>query len=170
VAFSINPNETPSDALKKLDDCTLNYSGKRGGPGWHFLTGNTRAIDAVTNAIGFHYRYDTQNKIFVHAAGMMILTPQGRVSRYLFGVTFQPRDLHEGLLASSHSAIGRVSDVARLLCYPFSAGSARYNRLVIRALQCTAAAMLIALICGLVFLWRADLRTPFRSSTSRGGP
>lgn len=167
VAFSINPEETPTDALKKLNDCTLNYSGKRGGPGWHFLTGDTKAISAVTSAIGFHYRYDPQNKIFVHAAGLLILTPEGRVSRYLFGVTFQPRDLQQGLLASSRSAIGPQSAATRLLCYPFSAGSARYNRIVIRMLQCAAAAMLVVLIGGLVFLWRGDLRSRFDIAAPR---
>lgn len=167
VAFSINPEETPADALKQVNRCTMNYSGRHGDPGWHFLTGDAHAINAVTNAIGFHYRYDTQNKIFVHAAGLMILTPGGRVSRYLLGVTFQPSDLQQGLLASARGAIGPESAATRLLCYPFSAGSARYNRLVIRAIQCTAAAMLMALIGGLIYLWRADLRSRFDIAASR---
>lgn len=158
VAFSINPNETPADALKKVNESTLNYAGKQGTPGWHFLTGDAESIAALTNAIGFHYRYDPQLHIFVHAAGLMILTPGARLSRYLFGVTFQPRDLQAGLVASTQNSVGVATSPSRMICYPFTAGGARYNGAVLIALQLAAGAMLLALALALFFLWRADLR------------
>jgi len=162
VAFSFNPDETPADALKKYKECTRNFAGTRSAPGWHFLTGSPDAIAALTRAIGFHYRYDPENHIYVHAAGLMIATPGGRLSRYLFGVTFQPKDLQDGLLISARNNISGKTPVARLLCYPFTAGAARYNSLVLLILRWTAVAMLLALAGGLFFLWRTDLRSRFR--------
>jgi protein SCO1 len=169
VAFSFNPDETPVDALKKYKECTRNFAGNRSAPGWHFLTGKPDAIAALTSAIGFHYRYDPENHIYVHAAGMMIATPDGRLSRYLFGVTFQPKDLQDGLLISAQHHVAAKTPVARLLCYPFTAGAARYNSLVLLILRWTAAAMLLALAGGLFFLWRADLRSRFRVIATRRG-
>lgn len=162
VAFSFNPSETPADALKKYKECTKNFAGTRSAPGWHFLTGSPDAIAALTSAIGFHYRYDPENHIYVHAAGLMIATPDGRLSRYLFGVTFQPRDLQDGLLISAQNHIAVKTPVTRILCYPFTAGNARHNGAVLLALRCTAVAMLLALGGSLFFLWRADLRSRFR--------
>lgn len=170
VAFSINPNETPADALKKVNECTLNYTGKQGSPGWHFLTGDTESIAVLTNAIGFHYRWDPQLHIFVHAAGLMILTPGALLSRYLFGVTFQPRDLQTGLIASSQNSVGEATSPSRMICYPFTAGGARYNAAVLIALQLAAGAMLLALALALFFLWRADLRGASRIAGMRSRP
>jgi protein SCO1 len=156
VAFSINPAENPADALNKLNECTMNYNGKQGGPGWHFLTGSVASINAVTEAIGFRYRYNAQQQMYVHASGMMVATPGGRVSHYLLGVAYQPRDLKQAISDATRNEIGASTPLLRLLCYPFAASNGRYNAITLLALHWMAGATIMGLFVGLLALWRFD--------------
>jgi protein SCO1/2 len=158
VAFSFNPAEGVEDARKKLDECTMNYAGRRGLPGWHFLIGRPEGIADLTHAIGFHYRYDSAHQMFIHASGMVIATPDARISRYLFGVTYQPRDLMNGISTAANQHISTGGAAMRLLCYPFASSTGRFNNMAMVLLRGASAATLLGLAAGLIGLWRYDRR------------
>lgn len=119
VVVSINPAEKPALAAEKK----AQYVGMLGKPaaaaGWHFLTGEEAQIRRVADSIGFRYEYDTVNKTYRHPAGLVVLTPGGRVSRYFFGVNYSPRDLRLALVEASAGKIGSVVDQIILTCSAF---------------------------------------------------
>ncbi len=134
------------------------YSSRAGTQGWHFLTGPQTSIDALTRAIGFHYRYDPATKVFLHASGVMVLTPQGKLARYFYGVEYEPKDLRLGLLEASHKRITSPVDQILLFCYHYDPTTGRYGSVVVNALR-GAAVVTLLLLCGLLaYYWRAHLR------------
>jgi protein SCO1/2 len=158
VAMSFNPADTTADAKRKRDQYSHSYSSRAGVNGWNFLTGSQASIDQVTKAIGFRYHWDAANKMFVHASGIMILTPEGRLARYFYGVEFEPKDLKLGLVEASHNRIGSAVDQILLFCYHYDPTTGKYGAVVINLLRIVAAVVLIALVFMLVFFWRRDLR------------
>ena len=169
VAISINPDETPQDAAAKRDRYSRSYSGRAGSPGWHFLVGENASIKAVTDAIGFHYHYDAATKMYFHASGITVLTPEGRVSRYLYGVDYEPKDLKLGLIEASHEKIGSPVDQVLLFCYHYDPKTGKYSAAVINLLRFTSALLLLLLVAGLGWLWRRDLRTYANEPLRRAG-
>jgi protein SCO1/2 len=158
IAISIDPSETPQLAASKRDHYARSYSSKAGVAGWHFLTGDEKNIRAVADATGFHYRYDPQTKIFLHASGVMVLTPGGRVSRYFYGVEYTPKDLKLGLIEASGNRIGSPVDQILLYCYHYDPTTGKYGAVVTNMLRIAAAGVLLLLVAGLTILWRRDLR------------
>jgi protein SCO1 len=158
VAMSFDPADTPQAAAAKRDQYSRSYSSKAGTNGWHFLTGDQKAITAVTQAIGFHYRWDPAHKIFVHASGIMLLTPQGRLARYFYGVEFEPKDLKLGLIESSHDRIGSPVDQVLLFCYHYDPKTGKYGAVVVNLLRFAAALTLVILAVVMFFFWRQDIR------------
>lgn len=158
VAISFDPADTPLDARAKRDHYSHDYSSKAGTAGWHFLTGAEPAIQAVTQAAGFRYRWDPVNKIFIHASGIMILTPEGRLARYLYGVEYEPKDLKLGLVEASHNRIGSPVDQILLLCYHYDPKTGKYGAVVMNILRLAAVLLLLVMGTALFFLWRRDLR------------
>ncbi len=158
VAFSINPTETPEDAAGKRDLYTRRYSSTAGTSGWHFLVGSQPAIAALTNAIGFHYRQDPKSGMYIHASGVMIATPEGKLARYLYGVEYQPKDLKLGLIEASHNRIGSPVDQILLFCYHYDPSTGKYSLLVLNTLRLAGALTVIAGMAALLYLWRRDLK------------
>jgi len=158
VAISINPSETPADAAAKRDFASRRYSSKAGTKGWHFLVGNPDSIHAVAEAVGFHYRYDPGSKMFFHASGVMVATPEGKLARYFYGVDYEPKDLKLGLVEASHNRIGTLADQVLLFCYHYDPSTGKYSATVLNVLRGGAAGCLGILAIGMVLLWRADLR------------
>lgn len=158
VAISFDPADTPADAAEKRNQYSKSYSRNAGTRGWHFLVGAEPAIRAVTEAIGFHYRWDPVNKMFIHASGVVILTPEGRVARYLYGVEYEPKDLKLGLIEASHNRIGSPVDQILLFCYHYDPKTGKYGAVVINTLRTGAILVLAVMAAGLFFLWRQDLR------------
>lgn len=158
VAISFDPSDTPQEAAAKRDHYAHSYSSKAGTNGWHFLVGDQQAITAVTQAIGFHYRWDAAHRMFVHASGVMLLTPEGRVARYLYGVDFEPKDLKLGLIESSHNRIGSPVDQVLLFCYHYDPKTGKYGATVINSLRIAAALTLVILGLAMFFFWRSDIR------------
>ncbi len=119
VTVSFEPKDTAALAKAKRDV----YAGQYGRPGaaenWHFLTGDQQSVDALTQAVGFHYAYDAASKQYAHAAAIMVLTPDGRISRYYYGVQYPARDVRLGLVEASQGKIGTLSDHALLFCYQY---------------------------------------------------
>jgi protein SCO1 len=158
VAISFDPADTPAEAMLKRTQYSHSYSSRAGVNGWHFLVGSQAAITSVMQAIGFHYRWDPVHKMFIHASGVMIATPEGRVARYLYGVEYEPKDLKLSLVEASHNRIGSAVDQILLFCYHYDPKTGKYGAVVLGSLKIGAIFLLIAMSVGLFFLWRRDLR------------
>jgi protein SCO1 len=158
VAMSINPADTPQDAKAKRDHFSQSYSSKLGPNGWHFLVGSQASINAVTKAIGFRYHWDAAHKMFVHASGIMVVTPQGRLARYFYGVEYEPKDLKLGLIEASHDQIGSVVDQILLFCYHYDPNTGKYGAVVINFLRILAVLVLLTLGSALFIFWRRDVK------------
>jgi len=158
VAFSFDPKDTPEIAAAKKQMYLKRYGRAGTANGWHFLTGDPPAIKALTEAIGFHYKYDAVNDQFAHASGIMLLTPEGRLSRYFYGVDYSPRDLRLGLVESSANKIGTPVDEALLFCFHYDPSTGKYGAFAMNLLRVAGGSF--ALICG-ALLWitlRRDVR------------
>jgi protein SCO1/2 len=159
VVASIDPKETPQQAADQKRQTLTSYNRSGTLEGWHFLTGGQAAIDALTQDVGFRYVYDRDRNEYAHAAGITVLTPQGRVSRYLFGIDFPPRDVRLALMESSDSKIGTLVDQAVLFCFHYNPTTGRYSATAMRILQIAAALTLIAIVSMIVLLRRREIRT-----------
>jgi protein SCO1/2 len=157
VAISFDPQDTTATARAKRDNYTHSYSSKAGVRGWNFLTGSPESIRAVTEAVGFHYRWDEKSKTFFHQSGIMVLTPEGKVARYLYGVEYQPKDLKLSLVEASHNKIGSLTDEVLLFCYHYDPATGKYGAAVINLMRGGAALTLLVLGTALTLMWRRNL-------------
>lgn len=146
VAFSFNPKDTPELAAKKKKSYVEKYSKTADPSGWHFLTGSQQSIEALTKAIGFHYRWDEPTQQFVHASGIMLLTPDARLSRYFYGVDYEPKDLKFGLMESSKNRIGTPVDQLLLFCFHYDPITGRYGLLIMSILRALGVATVLAVL------------------------
>lgn len=157
ISISINPNETPSDAAEKRLNVVNMYTPGASLKGWHFLTGDERNIHLVADAVGYHYRYDPASKMFFHGAGIMVLTPEGRVARYLYGVYYEPKDLKLSLVEASNHKIGSPVDEILLFCCRYDAATGKYTLTVFRLLRVGAILTLVLLFGGILLSLRRDV-------------
>jgi protein SCO1 len=161
VTVSFEPKDTPALAKAKRDV----YIGQYGRPGstdhWHFLTGEQQSIDALTNVAGFHYAYDSSIRQFAHAAAILVLTPEGRIDRYFYGVQYPARDVRLGLVEASAGKIGTLTDQALLYCYQYDPMTGKYGVVVMNVLR--AAGGLTVLVLG-IFMTMMFLRERKRPS------
>ncbi len=155
IAISINPRETSTEAADKESFYTQRYGDEKG---WHFLTGSEDSIHAVADAIGFHYAYDPHSKMFIHASGVTILTPEGKAARYLYGVAYEPKDLKLALIEASNRKIGSRVDQILLFCYHYDPKTGKYGAIAMNSLRAGAILILIAMAIGLGLLWRREFR------------
>jgi protein SCO1/2 len=118
--------------------------------GWHFLTGSQESIDALTKAVGFQYQYVKTTDQFAHTTGLMILTPEGKLAQYYYGVEFPPRDVRLGLIQASQNKIGTLADEVLLYCYHYDPKSGKYSAIISRIIQ--LAGGLTVLLIGAVLL------------------
>jgi len=135
VAISFNPKEGPGLARDKKRAYVDDYGRPGTENGFHFLTGDPASIEAVTNAVGFKYKYDPRILQYAHAAGLTLLTPEGRVSRYFYGIDFAPRDVQFGLMDASALKIGTLTEKVTFLCYHYDPTTGKYGLLISRLLQ-----------------------------------
>jgi protein SCO1/2 len=158
VAFSFDPKDTPEIAGAKKDNYLKRYGRPNTANGFHFLTGDEANIKALTEAIGFHYRYDPTTDQFAHASGLMLATPEGRLSRYFYGVEYSPRDLRLGLVEASAHKIGTPVDAVLLFCFHYDPATGKYGAVAMNSLR--TAGGVFALVCGafLFVAWRRDAR------------
>jgi protein SCO1/2 len=146
VTVSIDPREQPKLAREKKDAYLADYARTGSESGWRFLTGSADSIAALTRAAGFDYEYDAATDQYGHAAVILLATPEGRVSRYLYGVAFDPATLKLGLLEASHGRIGNSLDRFILYCYHYDSLQGRYALAAMRLMRVGAG--LTALILG----------------------
>ncbi len=149
VSVSINPHETSELALKKKESYLSGYHQTDHADAYHFLTADQRTIDILTKEVGFRYSYDSESHQFSHASGIMVLTPDGRLSRYFFGVEYAPRDLKYGLIDASGGKIGSVADKLLLFCYHYDPATGKYGAAIQNMLRIGGGLTLLAM--GLMF-------------------
>lgn len=160
VVASIDPNETPEMAAAKKRDIMARYRRPGTEAGWHFLTGPQASITRLANAVGFQYVYDPQLNQFAHAAGLVMLTPEGRISRYLFGIEFAPRDLRLGLIESAGGKVGGLVDQILLYCFHYDPVMGRYSAVTLKIMRIAAGATAIGLVLMIVLLRRRENAQP----------
>jgi protein SCO1 len=150
VTVSFDPKDT-SDLAKAKRDVYVGQYGRSGATDhWHFLTGDQPSIDALTKAVGFQYAYDSSIRQYAHAAAIMILTPDGRIDRYFYGVQYPARDVRLGLVDASHGKIGTLTDQALLYCYQYDPTTGKYGMVVMNVIR--LAGGLTVLVLGLFML------------------
>ncbi len=135
VMVSIDPRETQIQAAAARQKAIDRYARPGAEGGWRFLTGDEAQVRRLADAVGFRYQYDSATDQFAHAAGVTILTPDGVVSRCLFGVDFPPRDLRLALIDASQGGVGSATDRILLLCFHYDPTTGKYGLAVIRLLQ-----------------------------------
>lgn len=156
VVASFDPRDTPGLALAKKREM-VERSGHPGtAGGWHFLTGKQSSIDALARAVGFRYYWDAETKSFAHAAGIVVLTPQGRVSRYFYGLEYPPRDLRLALVESSGERIGSPVDKLLLYCFHYDPVIGKYSATALHILRLGAALTVAGLALMVVLLKRRE--------------
>ncbi len=163
ITVSFDPRETPVMAAAKKKDYVGRYGRANAASGWHFLTGQPDSINALTKAVGFQYRYDPKSNQYAHATAIMVLTPQGRISRYFYGVDFPPKDLRMGLVEASQGKIGNAVDAVLLYCYHYDPETGKYGAMVANILRLAAAATILIIGIFLFILWRLDLSVQRRT-------
>jgi protein SCO1/2 len=162
VTVSFNPQETPEIAAAKKQDYLRRYGRPGAASGWHFLTGPAESINALTKAVGFQYQYDAKSSQYAHATAIMVLTPQGRISRYFYGVDYPPKDLRMGLVEASQNKIGNAVDQVLLYCYHYDPATGKYGAIVNNILKLGAGLTIVLLGGLLLILFRLEKAAPPR--------
>jgi len=158
VTVSFDPRDTPAVATEKRDTYLKRYGRAGAVKGWHFLTGDTPAIEALTKAAGFRYAWDPKIQQYAHASGIMVATPDGKLSHYLYGIEYTPKDLRLALVEASQGKLGNVVDQVVLYCYHYDPATGRYGAVVTNMLRLGGALTLLLLGGFLALAWRRDLR------------
>ena len=156
VTVSFNPHETWQLAASKKANYVEKYQRKGAVEGWHFLTGQEDNIKKLADVAGFHYKYDPITKLYAHAAGIMVITPEGRIARYLYGIQFKPRDLRLGLVEASEHKIGSPVDAILLFCYHYDPMTGKYGLVITKVIRTLGSATVIALGALIFVLIRRD--------------
>lgn len=159
VTVSIDPREKPDLAAAKKTVYLERYGKPAATDGWHFLTGDAPAIEQLTKAVGFRYAYDDRQNQFAHPAAVVLLTPQGKISRYFYDLSYQPRDLRLGLVEASSDQIGSPVDQFLLRCYHYDPVSGRYTPAIMEIVRGAFIAMTLAIIGGVVLMARRSRQT-----------
>ena len=160
VTVSIDPHDTPVAAHHKQVAVlqAMNESGPSAEASWPFLVGDPASIDALADAVGFRYAHDPTSDQFAHPAVVMVLTPDGRVSRYLYGVNFRLLDVRLGMTEAARGSVGGIVDRVLLTCFRYDPSARRYGFYVSSVLRGGASVVILSVGGLLAFLWRRDAR------------
>jgi protein SCO1/2 len=172
ITVSFDPAETSALAAEKKETYLAQYArdgpaplpsspndaGRSAEQGWHFLTGDSAAIKTLTQAVGFRYAYDPKTDQFVHASGIMVITPQGRISRYFYGIEYSPRDLRLGLVEASNNKIGSPVDQVLLYCYHYDPITGKYGVVIMNVIRLAGLATITVLGSFMVVMFRRERR------------
>src|SRR6267154_2335954 len=150
VFVSFDDRDTPEMAGGKKATAMNKFRRPETSTGWHFLSGSKESIAAVTNAANFHFNYDAKSNLFAHASGLILLTSDGRISRYFYGVEFPALDIRLGLVDASAGKIGSPVDRGLLFCFQYDPSTAHYSATILRIVRLggilTIATMIVALM------------------------
>ena len=166
VAFSINPVESSDLAARNKAGYLERYDRPGTESGWHFLTGDTSSIEALTRTIGFRYTYNPETKLYAHAAGIVVVTPDGRIARYFYGIDYPARELQYELERARQGRVGTPIARLLLLCYDYDAATGKYTLSILRLTRVLGTATAVALGSFLFVMFRRDRQ---RARTARSG-
>jgi protein SCO1/2 len=158
VTLSIDPTETPELAHRKKESYLKSYGKREATPGWHFLTGKEEQIRKLAFEIGFGYRYDETEKQYAHSAALFVLTPEGKISRILYGIDYPAKDLRLALLEASNGRVGTVIDRLLLFCYRYDPKLRKYSVYLTRVMQTGGAGTVLIFGGYLALFWRMQRR------------
>lgn len=168
VFISFDERDSAEMAAAKKNTAIAHFRRPETASGWHFLTGSKESIAAVTNAANFHFNFDVKNNLFAHASGILLLTPDGRISRYFYGVEFPGRDLRLGLVDASQGKIGTPVDKALLYCFQYDPSTARYSATILGVMRIGAVLTMAGLVLVILFFRRRENRAS-RTTLSQQG-
>ncbi len=158
ISFDAKEFDKPDLAKNKKASYMERYGRPGSAKGWHFLTGTDEAIAKVTSSAGFSFEWDEKSNQFAHAAGIMVATPDGKLSRYFYGIDYSPRDLKLGLVDSAESKVGSPADKLLLYCFHYDPSSGKYGLAILNLVRLGGIATLLGLgAMGFVF-WRRNSR------------
>ena len=158
ISFDARENDKPDLAKNKKASYVERYGRPGTEKGWHFLTGTQEAIDQVTSAAGFSYKWDEKSSQFAHAAGIMIATPDGRLSRYFYGIDYSPKDLKFGIMESSSERIGNAAEQMLLYCYHYDPATGKYGLAILRVMRVGGVVTVLGLGAMIFVFWRRNKR------------
>jgi protein SCO1/2 len=160
VTISIDPTESHVLAKTKKEMYVGMYGRPGAAQGWHFLTGDEPQIKQLADAVGFRYAYDPDTKQFAHASAIMLLTPEGKISRYFYGIQYPTRDLRLGLVEASEGKIGTPVDQVLLFCYHYDPATGKYGLLISHVIQAGGALTVLIMGIGMLILFRGEHYAP----------
>ncbi len=158
VTVSFDPTEGPDLAAEKKKQYLTSYGRSEATQGWHFLTGEEASIRSLTAAAGFRYTYDSKTGQYAHAAGILVVTPQGRIARYLYGIEYPVRDLRLALVEASAGRIGNPVDQVLLYCFHYDPATGKYGLVIMNVIRLLGTATVVALATFLLIMFRRDRR------------
>ena len=167
VTISIDPRDGPQEALEAKKRYIQRYRRPEAEKGWHFLTGKKDQIDLVAQAVGFRYVWDPEVQQYAHASGIMLVTPQGRVAQYYYGIEYAPRDIQLGLVEASQGKIGNIVDEVLLYCFHYDPRQGRYGAVIFNILRLCALATVLVLGGFMLFMFRRDALAARRGRLTR---
>jgi protein SCO1/2 len=151
VTVSFNPKETWQLANAKKANYIEKYNRSGAKEGWHFLTGDEASIKSLADTVGFHYKYDPVNNQFAHASAIYVITPEGKIARYFYGIEYKPRDFRLGLVEASANKIGTPADQVLLFCYHYDPTTGKYGMAITQVTRALGTATVL-LLGGFVFI------------------
>ncbi len=154
ISFDARENEKPDLAKNKKDNYLKRYGREGAENGWHFLTGTQDSIDKITKAVGFGYQWDEQTQQFAHAGAIMVLTPEGKMSKYLYGIDYAPKDLKFALIESAGNKIGNPVDQLLLYCYHYDPVRGKYGLVVMSVMRLGGVLTLLGMGTMFFVFWR----------------
>jgi protein SCO1 len=168
VTVSFDPREKPKLAAAKKKAYLIRLDRSGGEQGWHFLTGDEPSIKQLTDAVGFHYQWDEKMQQYAHASGIMVVTPDGKLSHYFYGVDYAPRDLRLALVEASNLKIGTPVDAALLYCARYDPRTGKYSIIVLRVVRIAGVLTVLLLGSFLIYMSRTEKRQPLTREAAVG--
>ena len=158
VVVSFDSTDTAKDAHQARLRTLKRYGRPRTEAGWHFLTGNAENILQLFGTLGFRFTEIEDSEDFAHAAGIVTLTPEGKIARYHYGIEYSPRDLKLGLIEAADNKIGSVVDQVLLYCFHYDPVTGTYSAVAINIVRLGAAITVLALALFLFVQWQREKR------------
>lgn len=158
ISFDARENEKPDLAKNKKASYMERYGRPGGENGWHFLTGTQDSIDKVTKAAGFKYKWDEKSNQFAHAGGIMVATPEGKLSHYMYGIDYAAKDLKFAIMEASANKVGSPADVLLLYCYHYDPATGKYGLAILRVLRLGGIVTLLGMGATAFVFWRRNKR------------
>jgi protein SCO1/2 len=161
ISFDARENDKSDLAKRKKEGYLERYQRAGSENGWHFLTGTQDSIDKITKSVGFNYQFDKESNQFAHNGGIMVITPEGKISRYFYGIDYAPKDVKFAIMDSSQEKIGNPAEQLLLYCYHYDPSKGKYGLQILSVMRLVSVAMLIGMGAMFFVYWRKNKRKTF---------